>query len=149
MKPLNTINVVECADSAVVGVVSYPKTPEGREAAGKLFATLCGENDEGWSSLSESEKEEIVKSGNHSKDGWDCLIVESCMVHLTEEEAKKIDKDFRDWSGGFDPHECDVDQITVYVDNASILPGREDAVREYLMEKQNPNALKILGKPVR
>lgn len=68
---------------------------------------------------------------------------------LTKAEQRKVDKDFRDWSGGSDPHECDGSQITVYVDYANKLPSRTSAVREYLTEKQNPGAPKILGKPVR
>lgn len=40
------------------------------------------------------------------------------MANLTAEDKKRLIDDFKEWSGGSDPSECDEHQVTVYIDYA-------------------------------
>lgn len=45
---------------------------------------------------------------------WVKKPVSESKAELTPEQRKKIQADFREWSGGFDPSECDEKQIRMY-----------------------------------
>ena len=70
---LNTVNVIEMADGTVLGIVSYPDTKEGNQAAEERFRTVCKEN-----GLEDADEiEACIEDGNAEKNGWEAYIVHS------------------------------------------------------------------------
>lgn len=74
MDKINTVNVIEYTDDHIIGLHSYPDTPEGNKAAEKLFASICKDNDVTGEDLDSCLEDGLCESSDGS---WRVVIFHS------------------------------------------------------------------------
>lgn len=74
MDKINTVNVIEYTNDHIIGLHSYPDTPEGNKAAEKRFADICKDNDVTGEDLDSCLEEGLCES---SDETWRVVIFHS------------------------------------------------------------------------
>jgi hypothetical protein len=84
MNPINTVNVIEFDGETILGLASYPDTPEGNKAAEERFKAVAKEN-----GVHESDLEAAIEDGvadNYMAgrdDSWRLVIYHSTVGSRT------------------------------------------------------------------
>lgn len=83
MNPINTVNVIEFDGETILGLASYPDTPEGNNAAEERFKAVAKENGVEESDLEVALEDGVAdkymagRTGRNSFDSWRLVIYHS------------------------------------------------------------------------